>query len=250
MQAYVSTPCADLRASPEKGRDRQLRYGDVFETSGAPQSGFVFGQSRNAGHEGWILQAALEPADSRPESTHWVMAQQTHAYSAPDFKSPERMALPHLARVCVSGEEGRFSQTEAGWIPTRHLTSEVAKDPVSVSELYLGVPYLWGGNSIWGIDCSGLVHAGLLACGVTCPSDSGPQEQRLGERLPEGTAPQRGDLLFWMGHVAWVADPDTLLHANAHHMAVAYEPINEAIRRIEEQGDGPVTAHKRLKEVT
>jgi cell wall-associated NlpC family hydrolase len=117
---------------------------------------------------------------------------------------------------------------------------------VAVAELFLGTPYLWGGNSRWGLDCSGLVQAGLLACGLACPGDSGDQERELGTAPPEGTPAQRGDLLFWRGHVAWVSGDNMLLHANAHHMAVVFEPMDQAIARIEAQGDGPVTAHKRL----
>ncbi|PJE32151.1 NLP/P60 hydrolase, partial [Pseudooceanicola lipolyticus] len=89
--------------------------------------------------------------------------------------------------------------------------------------------------------------AGLRACGRPCPGDSDLQMQALGRPLPEGAAAQRGDLLFWKGHVAWVADPETLVHANAHHMAVAYEPLRAAVARIAAQGDGPVLAHKRLE---
>ena len=119
-------------------------------------------------------------------------------------------------------------------------------DPVAVAELFLGTHYLWGGNSRFGVDCSGLVQAGLLACGIACPGDSGDQERALGEDLPEDTPAKRGDLLFWKGHVAWVAGENLLLHANAYHMAVAFEPMDKAIARIISQGDGPVTSHKRL----
>jgi hypothetical protein len=242
---FVAYPVTDLYQELGQTRDRQLRYGEQFVIS-ERKDGFAFGQSPDAGHSGWLLEAAVMPGDARPEPTHWVRARQTHAYAAPDFKSPERAGLVHLSKLAVSGQEGRFSQTELGWIPTAHLSDNTACDPVTVAEVYLGVPYLWGGNSIWGVDCSGLVHAALLACGCACPSDSGPQEAGLGRTLPTGTPPERGDLLFWKGHVAWVVDGRTLLHANVHHMAVAYEPIEEAIARIEAQGDGPVTAHKRL----
>lgn len=245
VPTFVTHPVTDLYQEIGQNRDRQLRYGEQFVIT-ERQDAFAFGQSPDAGHSGWLLEAAVMPEAERPAPTHWVSARQTHAYAEPDFKAPERAALPHLSKLVVSGQEGRFSQTELGWIPTVHLSDTHAKDPVTMAELYLGVPYLWGGNSIWGVDCSGLVHAALLACGQACPSDSGPQEAGLGRTLPTGTPPERGDLLFWKGHVAWVVDADTLLHANAYHMAVVHEPLEPAIARIKAQGDGPVTAHKRL----
>jgi hypothetical protein len=243
---YVAKPVADLRQRPELGRDRQLRYGEHFGFGESRSDGFVLGRSEDTHHSGWVAEGDVLPASARAAPTHRVWVRQTHAYAEPDFKSPEVAALPHLSKLVVSGQEGRFSQTELGWIPTVHLSDAYAKDPVTVAELYLGVPYLWGGNSIWGLDCSGLVHAALLACGVDCPSDSGMQERALGEDASPDTSPRRGDLLFWKGHVAWVVDDETLLHANAYHMATAYEPITKAIERIAAQGDGPVTAHKRL----
>lgn len=244
---YASAPVVDMHQRPDMGRDRQLRYGEHFGATTRRSDGFFFGSSDDAKHLGWALESELSAAAARGAPTHRVSARQTHVYSEPDFKSPETIALPHLSRLCVTEQEGRFSKTELGWVPSAHLSEGLERDPVTVAELYLGVPYLWGGNSIWGLDCSGLVHVGLMACGKPCPSDSGPQERLLGKPVQGAGAYQRGDLLFWKGHVAWVSDAETLLHANAHHMAVAYEPIEAAIRRIEEQGDGPVTAHKRLE---
>lgn len=160
-------------------------------------------------------------------------------------------------------EEREDALRQSGWsmirIPTGHIPEArflkslqlappdfAFKDPVAVAELFVHTPYVWGGDSGFGIDCSGLVQAALTACGVECPRDSDMQEAELGQELPEDAPLRRGDLLFWKGHVAWVADPDTILHANAFHMAVTFEPMQDAINRIEAQGDGPVTARKRL----
>ena len=118
-----------------------------------------------------------------------------------------------------------------------------------MAQLHFGVPYLWGGNSIWGIDCSGLVQAAMLAVGKPCPGDSDQQEAALGDALMPDAALMRGDLVFWKGHVGMMVDADTMIHANAHHMAVAYEPIRSATLRVEAQGDGPVTARRRLERV-
>lgn len=242
----VSVPVADILRQTGGARDRQLRHGDLFEVI-EQRDGYAFGLGPEAfPYAGWVAETALRPWAEPEGEPYLVCARQTHAYSEPSFKSPERMALPHLAQVLVTAEEGRFARTDAGWVPLQHLSQSPEVDPVAVAEMYVGVPYLWGGNSIWGLDCSGLVQAGLLACGTPCLGDSDQQEARLGRTLAPGSTLQRGDLLFWKGHVAWVADAETLLHANVHHMAVAYEPITDAIARIDAQGDGPVTRMARL----
>ncbi|MFW2588598.1 NlpC/P60 family protein [Sagittula sp. SSi028] len=244
---FVSLPVTDLCRSPDGARDRQLMYGTPCEVLDRVDGWAFVRVPTMSGYVGWLHDAALRPSDDRPPAVLRVCVQQTHAYSQPDFKQPETLALSEGSRLFGGAVEGRFIRTEAGWVPQSHLSETSERDPVAVAERYLGTPYLWGGNSVWGVDCSGLVWAGLAACGYDCPGDSDMQEARLGQTLPAGTAPQRGDLMFWKGHVAWVADGDRLLHANAHHMAVRYEPIAEAIARIEAQGDGPVTRHARLK---
>ncbi|WP_291729116.1 NlpC/P60 family protein [Leisingera sp. F5] len=241
--ARIGVPVADLLRAPDGVRDRQLVYGEpvtVYED----REGWSFLQAAKDAYVGYVPSAALTaPFDA----THWVSASATHAYSDDDFKSPETHALSHGSRVQVLGGTGRFLQTNLGFIPARHLSplGAHAADPVAVAELFLGTPYLWGGNSRFGIDCSGLMQAALLACGTACPGDSDMQEAELGEAVTSKDY-QRGDLLFWKGHVAMVRDAGTLIHANAHDMAVAIEPIGVAIERIAAQGDGPVTAHKRL----
>jgi len=163
-----------------------------------------------------------------------------------DFKSPDVMSLPFGARVTVIDERRKFYETDAGFIPKSHLRSidRPFTDPATVAQMHFGVPYLWGGNSTRGIDCSGLVAAGLTACATDCPADSDLQMAALGT---DATGPyQRGDIVFWKGHVGMMVDADTMIHANAHHMATAYEPIARAILRIKAQGDGDMLAHRRL----
>ncbi|WP_027256679.1 C40 family peptidase [Leisingera aquimarina] len=241
--ARIGVAVADLLRAPDGARDRQLVYGEpvtVYED----RNGWSFLQVAKDSYVGYLPSASLTAPF---EATHWVSAPATHAYSADDFKSPETHALSHGSRVQVLGGTGRFLQTNLGFIPARHLSplGVHAADPVAVAELFLGTPYLWGGNSRFGIDCSGLMQAALLACGTACPGDSDMQEAELGESAPAGDC-QRGDLLFWKGHVAMVRDAESLIHANAHDMAVAIEPIGAAIERIAAQGDGPITAHRRL----
>ncbi|MFC3613268.1 C40 family peptidase [Lutimaribacter marinistellae] len=240
----VARPVVDLLRRPGGPRDRQLVYGDcveILESSGDWQRV----KSDKDAYEGWLPATALELAEA---PTHWVCAPSTHIYAEPDIKSADRVSLSFGSRVTALVQNERFVETPLGHIPRQHLkpAGERFTDPVAVAALFLGTPYLWGGNSRCGIDCSGLVQAAMLACGHSCPGDSGDQVRAVGEALPSGTAPRRGDLLFWKGHVAWVADPETILHANAHHMATAYEPLKAAVDRIENQGDGPVTSHKRL----
>ena len=240
---YVTTPVLDLSIKLGGPRDRQLRYGEPFDVL-EKRDGFAFGTALHANYVGWVDASALAQEASRKGNIATVCSRATHVYSEPDFKSPELVLLPHLSILAAQGTDGTFTRTELGWIPSRHLGLDLGIDPVRAAELYLGTPYLWGANSSFGIDCSGLVQAGLQAIGIASPGDSDLQQTYF--PAAPLTNYQRGDLLFWKGHVAMVADPETLIHANAHHMAVTYEPIGSAIARIESQGDGPVTKHARL----
>ena len=247
--ASVAVPVADLCAAPGGARDRQLLLGARFRVL-ERRGGWAFGVAGADGYVGYLAEAALGP---EVDVTHRVAVPATHLYPAPDLKRRERAWLPFGAALCVVSETGAFLETNAGdFVPRPHLRPLDAPvaDPVAVAELFLGVPYLWGGNSSAGIDCSGLVQAGCHAAGITCPGDSDQQEAVLGVTLPPGTPPARGDLLFWKGHVAWVVDGETLIHANAHAMAVAFEPIEAAIARIAAQGEGGVTRHARLQRTT
>ena len=127
----------------------------------------------------------------------------------------------------------------------RILTRLKFNDLAAVAELFLGTPYLWGGNSRLGLDCSGLIQAACLACGVPCPGDSGDQSRDVGDALDPADPLRRGDLVFWNGHVGMMVNQTLMIHANAHHMATVFEPLEDATARIEAAGDGPVTARRR-----
>jgi cell wall-associated NlpC family hydrolase len=146
----------------------------------------------------------------------------------------------------VIDERRKFFETNIGFVPKSHLreADRHFSDPVTVAQLHFGVPYLWGGNSSRGIDCSGLIAAGLTACDIPCLGDSDLQRDTLGASF---IGPyRRGDLVFWDGHVGMMVDEETLIHANAHHMATAYEPVERAILRIAAQDGGPVLTRKRI----
>jgi cell wall-associated NlpC family hydrolase len=241
----VCTPVLPVLATPDaKTRDRELTYGDTFRVLDEVD-GYAFGQSLKDGYVGYVAAASLFDVS---DPTDLVAVPSTHLYEAPNLKSKDIMALPFGARLRIVGGEGGFAETDQGaFVYKKHLRglSSPFQDPANVAQLFFGTPYLWGGNSIWGIDCSGLVQAALRACGLDCPGDSDMQENELGLEV-DGHATERGDLFFWKGHVAMAMDGDVLIHANAHHMAVAYEPITAAIQRIEAQGGGPVTSRKRI----
>ncbi len=179
--------------------------------------------------------------------THKVAVPRTLCFPAPDIKRPPLAALPLGARLAIARQDERFAVTAAGWhIPIVHLAPIKAKAPdfVAVAESLLGAPYLWGGKTALGLDCSGLVQVALQAAGLACPRDSDMQELSLG-KLTSPADLRRGDLVFWKGHVAIARDRETLVHANAHHMMVAIEPFADAVLRIK-TGGGDVTSVKRL----
>jgi cell wall-associated NlpC family hydrolase len=238
----VTAPVADLCREPGGARDRQLLAGDavaVLET----RDGWAFLRSEKDGYCGYVASEQL--GQSQP-ATQRICAPSSHLYSRANFKSREIMPLSFASLITVTGFEKNFAVTPAGFLPRQHIAELGTRErsPAQVARLFLGTPYLWGGNSRFGIDCSGLVQTALLACGIECPGDSDLQENVLG-RDATGN-PRAGDLLFWKGHVAMMADDKMLIHANAHHMAVVIEKLDAALPRIEAQGDGGVTRHARL----
>lgn len=233
---------ADLLRRPGGPRDRQVLHGARLCVIDR-QDGWAYVQAEADGYCGWLDAQALGP--DHPV-THRVTARATHLYTRPDLKSPETGSLSLNATVEITATDGQFLCSREGlWIPAQHLApvAERASDPVSVAECLLGTPYLWGGNTAQGVDCSGLVQLAFHACGKACPGDSDLQQATLGPALAADTPPRRGDLLFWRGHVAFISAAETLLHANAHSMSVALEPLQTALIRI--AADGPVTAHIR-----
>ena len=231
--------------APDAPLETEALFGEavtVYEDS----EGWAWVQLDRDAYVGYLPSIAL---GARTAPTHRVSALRTHAYPGPSIKIPPRMALSLGARIKVVRREGDFAVTNDGlWLWARHLADPDGREPdfVAVAEKFLSAPYLWGGRTSEGIDCSGLVQAGLTAADRAAPRDSDMMEAALGEPVPAGAPLLRGDLVFWKGHVGVLRDAGTLIHASGWHMAVVSEPLAEARARIAANGGGEVTSVRRL----
>lgn len=240
----IITGVAALRREPEPDGplDTQLLFGETFVVDDA-RRGWMHGRAETDGYEGWVADADLS-AELHP-ATHRVRALRTYVYSKPDLKSEPLHLISMNARLAAGQREGNYLQVQGGgWVHQRHLAALDAFEPdfVAVAERFAGTPYLWGGRDSRGLDCSGLVQTAFAAAGMAVPRDSGDQEQFFAERWQRAdvaSPKQRGDLVFWPGHVGIMIDATGLLHANAGYMETMVEPISDAVARIL-PGEGPV----------
>ena len=241
---------APLRRSPQVDAplETEALFGEtvtVYDES----EGWAWAQLERDQYVGYLPEAALG-APSAP--THRVAALRTHAYPGPVIKLPPRMALSLGAQLTIVRQDGDFSVSDDGlYLWSRSVAELSANEPdwVAVAERFIETPYLWGGRTSEGIDCSGLVQTALTAGGIVSPRDSDMQEAMLGEpvAIDDPSAPlARGDLVFWKGHVGIMRDPVSLLHANGWHMKAVSEPLTEACARILANGGGKVTSVRRL----
>ena len=245
--ARLAAPSAALRRRPEAlaSWDTEVLRGEavaVYETC----DGWAWVQLERDGYVGYLESAAFGPAQP---TTHRVTALRTHAYPEASMKLPHLFALSLGAEVAVVKESGDFfldGEGRAYW--ARHLATldaPPAADFVAVAERFVHSPYLWGGRTSAGIDCSGLAQAAMRAAGIAAPRDSDMQE-KMGETVARDETLRRGDLVFWRGHIGLMRDAVTLLHANGYHMAVVSEPLAKAQERIAASGGGEITSIRRL----
>ena len=246
----IADSIAPLRSapSPDAALATQALKGERAMIYDRNDEGWAWGQLNSDGYVGWLPDRALARPVSKP--THKITALRTFAFPGPSIKLPPAETLAMGALITVSREEGPFAVTREGWYLWQQHVGSIGShvpDFVAVAEQFVGTPYLWGGKSSLGVDCSGLVQLSLNAAGTGCPRDSDMQEQGLGRALDRNEAKKlnRGDLIFWKGHVAIVRDATTIVHANAYHMATVIEHARAAIARIKVAGSD-VTSIKRL----
>ncbi|MDF1610351.1 NlpC/P60 family protein [Hoeflea sp. YIM 152468] len=240
VPAQVAVPIADLRPRPDQdcGIDTQALYGEaltVFDRAG----GWAWVQLAADGYVGYVREDSIR--DGEAQATHVVSVPRSFVYPGPDLRFPHRHCLSMGSRVRVTGAaETRATPyallDDGSAMIATHLrpVGDIAPDDaVSIAARFLETPYLWGGRSGFGIDCSGLVQMALAMTGKPAPRDSDQQATQLGVAIdPERDRLQRGDLVFWKGHVGFLEDAQTLLHASGGTMSVTREPLQQAIDRI------------------
>jgi cell wall-associated NlpC family hydrolase len=248
--AQVTRASVPLRSRPTPtfGFETEALFGETV-TVYDDRDGWAWVQLDRDRYVGYVPSETLSPEIE--ETTHRVRSLGTFVYPVPDIKSPPIMHLSMNAELRIAGGDERFLMLSGGgFVVTRHVAERTrrAADFVELAERFIGTPYLWGGRTRLGIDCSGLVQLTLEASGISAPRDTDMQQAELGEDVAisdvlEGM--QRGDLIYWKGHVGIMADSVTLVHANAHHMQVAAETLPETIERIAKLG-AEIAAVKRL----
>jgi len=235
--AVIAQPFYPLDSSPDPTAERlsQLLYGEpvkIISESGT----WCKVHALIDGYVGWLPKQVL--SETSFQATHRVIMPLTHTYLQPDIKSRAIVALPMNAFVTLTGEisdDGKFAQmTSRRWALVNHLTAidSFENDPFMVALRFMNVPYQWGGRTCLGLDCSALIQLAMFACGKRVMRDSDLQMLSLGVSVKQDDLKQ-GDLVFFPGHVGIMADDSNILHANAKHMAVTIDPLNDVLDWVE-----------------
>jgi len=243
----VGLAVASLRRQPDAGSMQltQALPGERLQVFDE-KDGWSWVKLARDGYVGHVETGRLVPAG--PQASHEVCVPSTFLYPKADLKTQPARTLPMLSQLAIDAAEKDYAAAGGnGFVFGKHLRQigTGSGDFVAVAERFLHTPYYWGGKTVHGLDCSGLVQVSLHAVGQACPRDSDMQEQGLGAALAKGEALRRGDLVFWDGHVGIMADREMLLHANGFDMLVVVEPLAAAVARSEQKGK-PVTSMKRL----
>ena len=242
-----------LRGEPRRDRslDTQALFGERVIVYEVDEEGWAWGQLERDSYVGYMPAEALRNDVRTP--THRVRTIRTFVYPAPNIKSPAAMALPMGAEICVTALRESFAEISGGgFVWAAHLSAlrDFEADFVAVAESFINVPYLWGGKTSEGLDCSGLIQISLAACGIASPRDTDMMATALGEKVSgqgEISDIRRGDLVFWKGHVGVMRNAETLLHANGHHMLVVSESFKAARERIAEKSFGDIVSVRRFR---
>ncbi|MHA1543920.1 MAG: C40 family peptidase [Alphaproteobacteria bacterium] len=250
----ISNPITDLRNGPRnsEGLLTQALLGEQFRVLDR-HAGWAFGQLLTDGYVGYLQEKHL--ASHYPEANYRVSVPLTHVYPVPDLKTPVRMALPFGAKLCANPDDARegFAEVKGlGWVYAKHLVALGRRDEdfVKTAKSFLMSPYLWGGRSALGLDCSALVQLALMAAGVPCPRDTDQQQKVIGHSIsnvPEVAMARAGDLVFFPGHVGFLVAENKLLHANAYHMRVTIDDVNEVAERVKKDHPTGIIDIRRLK---